>query len=192
MSLWKQITGRWGNSAGATADIRIDGMTEHLVMLPQDHYEQHEGDHYFIKTQRIVSAADTVVYFAFTTEDSTKWAHARAKIAAEAGFTLQIYEGGTLNATAMGTHIPGVNNNRNSTQTSGLSAQAEPTVCAEGTLIWEAGVGSGRDAVAVTPELGYEIIAKQNTTYIWKITKIAAGSHYIDIDFFWYEHTSIH
>ena len=67
-----------------------------------------------------------------------------------------------------------------------MSPYAGPTVTGDGTLIWASKVGAGRDA-GVNVGLGYEIIAKQNEVYLFKITKNVAGVGYLDIDFFWYE-----
>jgi hypothetical protein len=55
--------------------------------------------------------------------------------------------------------------------------------------MWTATTGSGRNYTGVTPNLDYEIIAKRNTKYLYRLTKIAAGDCYVDIDSFWYEHT---
>ena len=165
----------------------IDASTSSLQTLDYSHHEMHEGEHYFIKTWLNITGAGTVAYFMFTTPNTTKWAHARALMTGEAGFQIEIYEGGTVSAN--GTQVLGVNNNRNSVNTAGLLAYAAPTVTTDGTLIWDAKTGTGRDATGVSPALGYEIIAKQNETYLFKITKDASGTNYLDIDFFWYEHT---
>ena len=87
-----------------------------------------------------------------------------------------------------GAAITGVNNDGDSTNTPELTAFSGPTVTSDGTLIWAAKVGAGKDAT-VAPGLNYDIIAKTDSIYLFKLTKIPAGTHYIDVDFWWFEHS---
>lgn len=144
----------------------------------------HDGEFWFIKTWADVDGLGTETYFMFTTPDTTTRVHAKVAIGAEHEFTVEIYEGGTYSDP--GSAITPINANRNSANTPELSPYAGPTVTGDGTLIWASKVGAGRDA-GVNVGLGYEIIAKQNEVYLFKITKNVAGVGYLDIDFFWYE-----
>jgi len=165
----------------------IDGSTNSLQVVSYDHHEIHTGDHYFIKTWvEDTGASGNATFFAFTTPDSTKWIHAKALIAPDVDFTITIYEDGDITG---GTPIPAINNNRNSSNTAGLVAVGSPTVNAKGRAIWAARNGGGRNAVGVAPAIGYEIIAKQNSTYIFELIKNTTADGVLDIDFFWYEHT---
>jgi len=147
------------------------------------------GCHYFVKGVTSLTGANDSAYLMFTTADTLKWAHAKAIISTEAEFNIKIFEGATVSSN--GTPVARFNNDRNSSDTSLLMPFANPTVTSEGTLIWEAQTGTGKSSTGVNPTLGYEIIAKQNTIYLWKIKKVAANQHYIDYDFFWYEHKNI-
>ncbi len=166
----------------------IDGSTNAVNVIDYAHHEIHAGSHYFIKTWIDITGAGTVQYFMFTTPDTTKWIHAKSSMTAEAEFRIEIYEGGTVSDS--GNLITAINNNRNSTNTPGLQAYGNPTVTGDGNLIWDSITGTARRSTGVSPAFGYEILAKQDEIYIFKITKTAAGTHYIDIDFWWYEHTS--
>ena len=187
MSRWKNLVARWGSGAGETDDVRIDASTNSLQTVSYAHHEMHEGNHYFVKKWLDVTGSGTVTYFMFITPNTTEDIHAKAKLFAEAEFTVEIYEGGTVSAN--GTPVTGVNNNRNSTNTASLTAYANPTVTTDGTLIWSSKMGSGRASTGVSPEFGYEIIAQRNQTYLFKITKDSTGTHWFDVDFWWYEHT---
>jgi len=151
------------------------------------HHEMHAGSFYFIKTWLLNNGASaTYDYFAFTTPDTEQEAHARVTLSSDADTTFQIFEAGTITG---GTPVAGINANRNSTNTANLAAVAAPTVSTEGSRIWAARTGGGRDPSGVSPSFGYEIIAKRNTTYVFKLTKNTSADTVIDIDFFWYEHT---
>jgi len=173
------------DAGGVPAEV--DNSTHSIQVVDYSHHEQHAGSHYFIKNWLNVEGNGTVTYFMFITPDSTKQVHARAKITAESEFTVEIFEGGTVSDN--GTLTEGVNNLRDSTNTSDLTAYFAPTVTEAGTLIWATKIGSGRNNTGVAPEFGYEIIAKRNTIYLFKITKNSTGTHYFDSDFWWYEHT---
>ena len=90
-----------------------------------------------------------------------------------------------------GTPITFTNANGNSDNTPSLDAFAAPVVIADGTQFWHAKVGAGKSA-GVSNGLNYEIIAKRNTMYLFKIVKLGAVTEWIDVDFFYYQHTPKH
>lgn len=169
--------------------LKIDKSTNSIINIPQEHHEIHEGDHYFVKDYIDITGAGTITYFAFTTPDTTKWVHAKALFFGEGEFDIEIYEDATI---VGGIAVTEQNCNRNSGNTPGLVAVSAPAVTGAGNLLWRGKTGSGRNTTGVLPGLNYEILAKQNSTYVFKITKIATGTHYLDFDFFWYEHTDKH
>lgn len=159
--------------------------TETQATVLYDEYQIHEGNHYFYKTWVDIEGADTVVYFMFVTPTNGGKIHARAELYGEAEFNAEIYEGATTSND--GTPITTFNNDRNSSNTPELSAYASPTVTNDGTQIWSGKLGSGRTPSTISPGFGYGILAKSNTKYLFKITKIAAGTHYVDVNFWWHE-----
>lgn len=189
MSLWKRLAARYGSGAGEVDDVRMDSTTNALIGVDYAHHEVHDGSHYFIKKWADITGAATVAYFMFVTPNTTKRIHAKVAIAAEAEFRVEIFEGGTVSAN--GTALTAINNDRDSASTAGLLAYNAPTVTSDGTQIWDTVVGSGKNST-ISLGLNYEIIAATDETYLFKITKVAAGTHWIDFDFFWYEHTSKH
>jgi hypothetical protein len=127
--------------------------------------------------------------FQFTTPDEFPIIHAKAIISAEDEFNLQIWEGATLQTGAgTGIEIPSYNNLRTSSRTGALKAYVLPEVLDSGTKFWEAQTTSSKIGANVQPGFNYEIITNTGTTYLWKITKVAAGTHWLDYDFFWTEH----
>lgn len=146
------------------------------------HYKMHEGRHFFYKEVVAFTggAADTK-YFMFSVDSME--VHAKFLANADQEYDIYIYEGPTV--TDNGTPITTINNNRNSSNTPTLLAYANPTATA-GTLIWHGKVGIGRTG-GVAIGLGYEIIAKSATKYLFKIVKVGSTTGWVDIDFFWYE-----
>ncbi len=169
-----------------TRIARVDSSTNVLTFIDYEHHEVHAGSHFFIKTWTDMTGSAAVKYFHFKTTDSTKWIHARGSITTEDEFRVEIYEDATI--ATNGTQVYPKNNNRNSTTSASLLCYVDPSVTSDGTLIWDAIVGAGK-AIGISSQVGYEIVAKQNSSYLWKITKNNAGTHYIDLDFWFYEHT---
>lgn len=166
----------------------IDKVTSALEVIDYAHHEAHAGNHFFVRTWLDIEGAGTTAYLMFRTPNTTTRVHAKALIEAEAEFLVEIYEGGTVSAD--GTPVVANNNDRDkqNTHVAELTAFSAPTVTADGTLLWATRVGSGRGDTGVSPGLGYEIIAATNQLYLFKITKAATSTHYINFDFFWYEH----
>jgi hypothetical protein len=163
----------------------IDEVSSSLTTISHEHHEMHDGHHYFIKTYITnTGGAATSDYFSFTAPDTLDRIHARVGISPDVDFTVQIHEDATVSG---GTPVPAQNCDRNSANAAVLAAVAAPTIDVSGNLIWDARNGGGKDPVGVAPGLNYEIIAKQASTYVFKITKNIAQAGVVDIDFWWYE-----
>jgi hypothetical protein len=164
----------------------IDRVFTAPVLIATEHHEMHEGDHYFIKTWLINTGADeTFDTFSFTTPDTTTRIHAKTSISTDADAVIEISEGATVTGGVVGV---GMNNDRDSINTPTMTLLVGPTISVAGTLIWGARTGGGRGPVGVGLGSNYEIIAKRNTTYTFKITKKTSADTVSDIDFWWYEH----
>jgi hypothetical protein len=74
-------------------------------------------------------------------------------------------------------------------------AQSYETQIAEGNLtghtpwtkIWEARLGANKGVTGIASNINYPLEVKSNTKYVWRITKNAAGTHFVDADFFFSE-----
>ena len=165
-----------------TTEAEIDPLG-YLTTIDIEHHKVHEGKHFFLKTWQDVGQGNTV-YFMFRTPNTSTRIHARAHIAGEVEFTIGLYENPTL--TADGTPVTMLNNDRNSANTPSLLAFSGPTVTDDGTPLRLTKIGSNRDDT-VSPGANYEIIAKQNEEYLFKITNDANTTGWIDVDFWYYE-----
>lgn len=162
-----------------------DGMLA-VVNIDYEHFETHEGDHYFIKTYDLnTGGASSATYFGFTTpETNDTRIHARVWLAPDADTLITIYEGADIEG---GVPVPGINNDRDSANVALLVPVAAPTVNELGDAIWVSRNGGGREPVGVTPGNNYEIIAKTNTSYVFELEKQTTADTIVNIDFWWYE-----
>jgi len=156
-----------------------------VMTISKDHYEMHEGDHYFIKTWEFNDeGVNTFSYFSFCTPNTTTRIHAKAILFSDTDNTFEIFENATFTD---GVPIAGQNNDRNSANIAELTAFATPNVSEEGDLMWAARNGGGRDPVGISLGLDYEIMARTDTCYLFKITKKSTADTVVDVNFFWYE-----
>lgn len=173
---------------GSATIIQQDDATNAILTVDYSHHEVHEGSHYFVQGW-VDLAASTALDFLFVTPNTTKWAHAQWTVGTEAEGLLELYEGSTI--AANGSAVTIYNNDRNSGNTAGVTAFSTPSVTATGGLIYAAKLGSGRNAGGDAGR-DHEIIAKQNTNYLFRITNNdGSATRYATYDFSWYEHTSI-
>jgi len=194
MSYWRTLHAFFGSGSTDVAEVRIDASTHALESIDYAHHEVHSGSYYFVKGWADVDGAGTTVDFLWVVPNTTDWPHANWAIDGEAEFTLSLYE--DVITSSNGTAMTVFNANRNSSNTAGVTAYVDPTLDGGalgdsgtgGTLVWSGKIGSGRTSTA-NRRTGYEFIGKQNTKYWFQIEKEAAGTHYIDYDFNWYEHT---
>lgn len=166
--------------------LPIDELSKALISIDFEHHEMHEGNHYFGKQSSSISGGGTEAEFLFTTPDTTTRVHAKASFSGTDEFLVQLYE--DVTTTDNGTVVVTFNNDRDSLNTPELTAYTGPTVTDDGTLIWEAYISGDKGLSGVSQEFGYEIVAKTNSTYLFRITKINAGTHIVDTNFWWYEH----
>lgn len=170
-------------------NLEYDLVSGELVTIDNTHHEIQSGNHYFAANVLDIEGEGTVSWFMFQTPSSDIRIHTKALFDSEAEFKIEIREGGTISSS--GISVPTFNNDRDSSNTPELTVFASPTVIASGTLIWTKKVGSGKLSTGIAPSFSYEIIAKTGTVYLYKIIKGASGTHWINYDFFWYEHAPL-
>lgn len=186
-------------------DVSLDLSTRTLQFIDYDHHEIHAGSHYTV-TYGVadIGAATTpndAITLTFTTPDTTKWAHMVVLFNAVGGALCRIREGGSGGGSATGT-ITCKNNNRNSSNTSGiLDIQGTPTA---GQMSYDAGLDTGgillvdeyisgastnQNKSGGSAEGGgrNEWILKQNTRY--QISIFSTATVAASIVLHWYEHT---
>lgn len=165
--------------------LLIDPSTEAMPIVDYAHHEIHEGDHYFIKGWMDLTNAQVFDFLA-TTPDTLKWAHMVVAFSSEAESHITIYEGTTTSAD--GTAVTAVNRNRNSSNTPGVVVTHTPTVTGVGTQIASYKMGSMQKAGGEVRG-NNELVLKQNTKYLIRITNDTALNNWFDYLADWYEHT---
>ncbi len=168
-----------------TGKSGIDASTETLQGIDYEHHEIHAGSHYFIADYALNQASGAVINLTVQTPDTAAWAHMIFEIGSSAGARIEIYEGTT--GISAGAVLTPRNNHRNSTNTSGLTILQNPTIVSDGTRI--AGFLAGGSKQPGIAERSRELVLKQNTTYLFRITSLAVSN---DIAWAaeWYEHTN--
>lgn len=163
----------------------IDSATESLQIVDYEHHEIHSGSHYFIAGSQAFSNGQ-VVDFTVITPNTTKWLHMTFNIEGTSGVSIEVKEAATVNVA--GTPVTVINNDRNSTNTTGATIRTGDTFTSEGTSLFKQQTGANQKAGSL--ERNREIILKQNTTYIFRLKNETAVANQITYAANWYEHTN--
>lgn len=165
--------------------VRIDSSTRAATTIDYEHHEIHGGDHYNISAFQDISSGSHIDII-INTLDTPKWTHMVFEAAVESESSLCIFEG--ITADNDGTSIPAFNNNRNSSNVSGLIISADSTVTNEGACIVAAKQGSGKGTGGFVRG-AQELILKQNTKYLFRISNDSVSTAWASQKLTWYEHT---
>jgi hypothetical protein len=179
------------NADGSWDDISIDKNTGAQNFIDYDHHELHDGNHYtYTEIASLGDAGELEILI--TTPNTEKWAHMVFEVVGALHTTIEAFETCTHVA---GTAKTPYNNNRNSTNTPGVTLAANGGTGADGTLIFtsqfgiDAGGGANRIRSGGTARGDSEWILKQNTKYLLTITSLTAANQ-IAVRLSWYEHTN--
>ena len=178
----------WNDGVGRYPTL--DRTTGSTTTITNAHHEVHDGDHFFIEGHTELDTAATL-YVKLVTPNTTKWAHFTWEISSNGILETKLYEGSS-GGMAGGAGVTPLNNNRNSTKTSGLDITSGVAVATTlGTLISNKKVGGtqfkgsfGGDSVRSD-----ELILKQNTTYLRTFLS-SSDDNFISFKATWYEHTN--
>jgi hypothetical protein len=162
----------------------VDDSTETLQTIEYEHHEIHSGSHYYICGYDSFTNGQ-VVDFTVVVPNVTKWPHMTFSLEGSGALSIEIHEGATVDTT--GTAVTAYNNNRNSDNTSNLTIRTGDAFTSEGTLIYSQYKGANKQAGFI--ERDRELVLKQNTTYIFRITNETALANIITWCAEWYEHT---
>lgn len=192
MSLFSVIKGKWGSGDNDVAQIPLDSVTNSLQTVDYEHHEIHSGSHYYIQGYLELDDGDTF-YVKMVTPDTTKWSHFIFDIKSTGICSSTLREDASGGMTG-GAAITPLNNNRNSSNASGMIITGGVTACTGYTVQLEndkwgdngfkenIGGGSGRSD---------ELLLKQNTVYCRSFVS-GADNNIIQFKASWYEHTSKH
>jgi len=172
----------------------IDKASRATGVIEYEHHEIHAGSHYEV-VDAVDLAINNVRDIQITTPNTTKWAHFVFSLHCENETEWYLYENVTINTA--GTSVTPKNNNRNSTNTSGLTvatidntsvANANADTAVAGATEIEHGIVAAKRQSTGAAERTREIILKQNEDYTLRIIATAAGFTSYDLE--WYEHTN--
>jgi len=162
----------------------VDKSTWATTTIEYEHHEIHGGSHYYICDSVSLGNAASID-LTVQTPNTSKWAHMLFAAEGTGKIQLQIFEGSDYDAD--GVLTAPLNNNRNSDNSSSVILRANPTVNTDGSQIFNAVVGANKIAGSVTRSK--EIILKQNTKYIFRITNGLTTANIVSWCGEWYEHT---
>lgn len=165
---------------------RIDTATHTMQSIDYTHHKLQAGDH-FMYTDSVTLGAESQDYL-ITTPDTTKWAHMIFMMDGSAITQFRLYEG----ADRIGTTDQTLgNSNRNSSSTPGLTIhKGQSGGSTDGTLIhqYKGGSATNQARSGTGSRNDEEIVLKQNTKYILRVTGFAADT-LCNIKLEWYEHS---
>ena len=175
----------------ADNDVRIayvDPITHTLMTIDYVHHEIHEGDH-FLYTDAVTLGEAGVQNYHITTPNTTKWAHMIFVVDGSAITQVELYEG---TDKAGDTDVVAGNSNRNSTTAATLVIKKGLTGgTSDGTRlhIYKGGSATNQSRGEAGTRNDEELILKQNTKYILRITS-GTASNLCNVRMSWYEHTN--
>ena len=169
-----------------------DLTTHAITTIEYEHHEIHGGRGYSLSQSTATDALDIAAPLTvwIITPNSTRWAHMTWELSVSAMALFSIFEddGNASNFDISGGDAGvAMNANRNSTNTSVLTLATGVTVtkAETGALIYSEYLGGFKQSG--TASRRHEMILKQNTEYLFRLTSIAdnnEGSMNLD----WYEH----
>ena len=180
---------------GKFGDFLIyDGISNAIRTIDYSHHEIHDGSHFYIKGFTTLGndpGVDDILRVTLTTPDTGSWAHFVWSIRSTGILEISLEEapsGGMAN----GSPVTPLNNNRNSTKTSGIVISSGTDVATNpGTELdkdkW--GVAGFKDDAGGGAARTDELILKQNTIYLRTFTSSTAAN-IVQFKASWYEHTN--
>lgn len=164
----------------------LDFTTNAVNTVDYAHHEIHGGKHFFVKNW-IDLTNGQVLDFLFVTADTLAWAHMIVHFNFQAEANVAIYEDTVVSAN--GTAVTSYNRNRNSANVAGALVYSTPTVTSVGTLLSAYKAGSGK-AVGGEARGSAELVLKQNSQYLIRVTNDTTSNNWFDYLADWYEHTN--
>ena len=168
--------------------ITKDGATLAATTVDYAHHEIHEGDSFMYQDVVTLASSGSQAYM-ITTGSTTKWAHFGRDMECIGPMTVELYEGGDRSGSVVQTTW---NRDRNSSTSPVVVIHKGVTGgSTDGTRIrwWQGGVASVKTQFGGKLGEGGEVILKQSTKYIYKLTS-GMADNITNIIFDWYEHVN--
>lgn len=185
MSNKRVIIGVSGNA------VSIDDTSNSLTTITTPHAEIHNGNHFYMEGYTTLDSGEHL-YVKLETPDTTKWAHFKWEIFST-GVLLTTFDEGATGGMTGGSSVTPLNNDRNSSTTSGLTLTSGVAIATS----YDTRISNQRFGVTSNPakatgggsERDTEIILKQNTVYLRTFTS-ASAANIINFRASWYEKKS--
>ena len=171
------------------SDVKnIDPTTNAVIIQDYPHSEIHGGSHYFYMSHHDMPK-NTVNDHIIITPDTEKWAHMIFSYNSTGG---QVHVEFTELPTfsSIGTLEQSKNRNRNYTDSSTTLIYENPTITAQGNELFSQKLGADDKKLSIGGDSrgSNEIVLRQNTAYLFRVTELNIDPTIINIEFDWYEH----
>ena len=183
------------NFRESASDERLrqyDSYAHAITVIQEPHRMAHDGFMHSV-TAKFAALADTASLELLLTVPAGVYPHLNKWRSSFGRGDIDIvgYEAPTV--SDVGTAMPSLNTNRNSSRVPGMTVSHTPTTSADGSLIhtiWvpPTGTGTGQSANGVANvEAGEEWILPASTQYLWRITNNSGATIPVSFDLIWYE-----
>lgn len=188
----------WNNRDGNWERVGVDEGTNGFFILEYEHHEIHAGEHYFAYHSASLGNTEQLT-ISIQTPDTTKWAHIVWTWNTTQPATLDILE--DITSITGGAAFTPINNNRNSNNSSGMTVKVASDEGGDtaispsgGSEIFSRFFGAsglfGTDTAVADSRKDNELMLKQNSLYLFRITAGAASCD-VNLHMSWYEHTTL-
>lgn len=167
---------------------QVERTTNSLKVIDYSHAELHSGAHYFARSWITLGNSESAELL-IVTPDTERWAHMIFQGSGEDGEILaEIYEDAVTSDD--GVRDNERNRNRNFPDDNTTFVYRGPVVSNLGTLLADNVFGSGKSSGGGGRD-AEEILLKQNTKYIFRVTNNTVSANKINWTLDWYEHTNV-
>ncbi len=167
---------------------QVERTTNSLKVMSYSHAELHSGDHYLYREFHLV-AKDGVQDHLIVTPDTPRWAHMTiATDTVTSSIVVELFEDTVTSDD--GTLENSRNRNRNFPDNNTTLVYEDPVVVDPGIPLSSSYFGEGRGSPGGGGRDEEEILLKQNTKYLLRVTEQGIVETVVNIVFDWYEHTN--
>jgi hypothetical protein len=167
---------------------QVESTTNSLRIINYSHAELHQGMHYMTRSYFNL-AKNGIKDFLIITPDSKRWGHLLGGFSTtSAPIVSEVFEGATY--SSVGIELNSINRNRNFPNNNQTIIYEDPVIINEGISLGDGYAGSGK-GVAGTERDTEELVLKQNTSYLVRITEQNVAPTIVGYLIDWYEHTNI-
>jgi hypothetical protein len=170
------------------SNLRLDSTTGSAMTVDYAHHEVHSGSHYqYLDSHTIIK--DASQDHMLVAPDTTKWAHfVIGVLSITSTVQIEFFEGPTYSDP--GSVEPVINRNRNFADNNTTELYEDPVLITDGTRLSNIVLGAGRNSDGGAARDSLEIILKQNTAYLIRVTELNVATTIVNLNFDWYEHTN--